>query len=188
MNFCYLYDICCFICVLFSLVASLTEIKHDLTMIVAVSWCWAWLPAVESNTIFYELGPVCIGNQTSAVSPLGTGSGWHRLGLRAEPASGWISNMHALECSKQAIALDNTSYWHLISMLFVYSRGTTYNLVGHMTLCKISEVSNITLLNKWCYVSIPEISLQDSVHQWKTTTLVRLRGGNQHFWAKTLQK
>jgi len=72
---CNCHTICCFICVLFSLVASLTEIKHDLAMIVAVSWCWAWLPVVESNTIFYGPGPVCIGNQTSAVSPLGTGSG-----------------------------------------------------------------------------------------------------------------
>jgi len=60
--------------VLFSLVAGLTEIKHDLAMIVVVSWCWAWLLAVESNTIFYGPSPVCIGNQTSAVSPLGIGS------------------------------------------------------------------------------------------------------------------
>ena len=91
---------------LFSLVAGLTEIKHDLAMIVAVSWCWAWLPAVESNTIFYGPGPVCIGNQTSAVSPLGIGSGWPGLGLCSEPSSRRISNMNALECSKQAIALD----------------------------------------------------------------------------------
>ena len=106
MNFCYLYDICCFICMLFSLVAGLTEIKHDLAMIVVVSWCWAWLPVVKSNTISYGPSPVCIGNQTSVVSPLGIGSGWPGLGLCSEPSSRRISNMNALECSKQAIALD----------------------------------------------------------------------------------
>ena len=52
----------------------IAEIKQDLAMIVAVSWCWAWLPAVKSNTISYGPTPVCTGNQTSAVSPLGIGS------------------------------------------------------------------------------------------------------------------
>ena len=53
----------------------IAEIKQDLAMTVAVSWCWARLLAVKSNTIFYGPSPVCTGNQTSAVSPLGTGNG-----------------------------------------------------------------------------------------------------------------
>ena len=53
----------------------ITEIKQDLAMTVVVSWCWARLPAVKSNTISYGPSLVCTENQTSAVSPLGTGNG-----------------------------------------------------------------------------------------------------------------
>jgi hypothetical protein len=60
-------------------------IKHDLRMAVGGSWPWAWLPAMESNTIFFGSSQFGIGHQTRGLAQGQPGCGWPGLAAFRPP-------------------------------------------------------------------------------------------------------